>query len=187
MAACAFHNSKEGFKLPERKLPYYTYSDFLIQSSEEIPPEGIFIRYRIMFNKWRESKRAPKGIGYLYQAHRKKKSGKWSKYARRVKRNVIFFGVQRVVPPYEKSVSRSYRYFFADQESSEWESQVKDVVGRILGVSYDNFKMKAYSKYRLATVTVKSALYSGFNMGAGENTLFEIFSTIYATPRSLSE
>ena len=42
--------------------------------------------------------------------------------------------------------------------------------------------MKAYGKYRLPVVSVKGTSYSGFNVGAGENALFEIFSTIYATP-----
>jgi len=183
MAACAFHNSKSGFKLPERRSPYYTFSDFFVQSAEEIPPQGIFIGYRIMYNKWLKSPRAPEGIGNCFQSRSKKKGGKWRRYANRVLRNVVFFGVQRVVPPYEKSVSRSYRSYFSDQASAGWETEVKAVVGRILGANYDSLKMKTYRKYRLAVVTTNGFQYSGFNMGAGENALFEIFSTIYATPK----
>jgi hypothetical protein len=99
MAACAFHNSTHGFKLPERKASYYTFSDFFVQSAEEVPPQGIVIRYRIMNNRWSRSTRAPNGVGNLFQGRSKKRGGKWSKYARRVKRNVVFFGVQCVVPP----------------------------------------------------------------------------------------
>ena len=196
MASCAFHNSQDGFKLPERKFSYYSFSDFFIQASQEIPPQGIFIRYRIMHNNWRKPPSSPDGTGNLYQERKKSKGGKWNKYSRRVRRNVVFFGVQRVVPPSEKSVSKSYRTlfsdqaspgkyrtFFSEQASPGWENQVKDVVGRILGTNYDTFKMKVYTKYRLPVVTVEKNLYSGFNMGAGENALFEIFSTIYATPR----
>ncbi len=87
------------------------------------------------------------------------------------------------MPPSEKSVSKSYKAFFADQATAGWETQVKDVVGRILGTSYDTFRMKTYGKYRLSSVTTQGTSYSGFNMGAGENALFEIFSTIYATPK----
>jgi len=183
MAACAFHNSKDGFKLPERKMTYYTFSDFFIQTSEEIPPAGIFIGYRIMHNNWKKSSRAPDGTGNLWQARTKRRGGKWSNYARRVRRNVVFFGVQRVVPPYEKSVSKSYKSFFSDQATAGWEDAVRDTVGRILGTSYDSFKWKTFGKYRLAIVSIKEVSYSGFNMGAGENALFEIFSTIYATPK----
>ncbi|MBN1366541.1 MAG: ATP-binding protein [Dehalococcoidales bacterium] len=183
MAACAFHNSDDGFRLPERKASYYTFSDFFVQSSEEVPPQGIKILYRIMHDHWKISSRSPTGVGNLFQVRSKKRGGKWSKYARRVKRNVIFFGVQRVVPPSEKSVSRSYRSLFSDQGLSGWEDAVKDTVGRILGTTYDSFKMKTYGKYRLPVVANEGTQYSGFNMGAGENALFEIFSMIYATPR----
>ncbi len=183
LAACAFHNSKDGFRLPERMTPYYTLSDFFIQSAEEVPPQGIVIAYRILNNNWRRSSRAPDGRGNLFQGRYKKKGGKWNKYAARVRRNVVFFGVQRVVPPSEKSVSRSYRSFFSDQESEGWETDVKDAVGRILGTTYDSFKIKTYGKHRLPVVVTGAVQYSGFNMGAGENALFEILSTIYATPR----
>ncbi len=183
MVACAFHNKKDGFRLPERKVPYYTFSDLFIQSFEEIPPGGIGIQYRIMHDNWRKSTNVPDGIGNHYQVRYKKKEGKWNKYSRRVNRNVVFFGVLRVVPPSEKSVSRNYKAYFSDQASAGWESQVKEVVGRILGTTYDEFRIKVYGKYHLPIVVSQSIQYSGFNMGAGENALFEIFSIIYSTPR----
>lgn len=183
MAACAFHNRPDGFKLPERNTPYYRFSDFFIQSSEEIPPGGIYIRYQILHNNWRKSKHIPDGVGLAWQARIKRKEGKWNKYSSRVRRNVVFFGVQRVVPPSEKSVSKSYKSYFSDQAPAGWENQVKEAVGRILGTVYDGFRMKTYRKYRLPVVSAQDIAYSGFNMGAGENALFEIFSTIYATPK----
>lgn len=183
MVACAFHNNKDGFKLPERRLTYYTFSDFFIQTSEEVPPEGVQIWYRIMHNRWRKSNRAPDGSGNLWQKREKRRRGKWSNYARRVNRNVVFLGVQRVVPHSEKSVSRSYRTYFSDQAPAGWENKVKEVVGRILGTYYDTFWMKTYGRYRLPLVATRGTVYSGFNMGAGENALFEIFSIIHATPQ----
>ena len=63
LVACAFHNYKNGFRLPDRDIPYYTFSDFLIQSKEEISPEGIFISYKILYNKWKPSDRIPRGKG----------------------------------------------------------------------------------------------------------------------------
>jgi hypothetical protein len=182
MVSCAFHNITNEFKLPDRSLSYYTFSDFFIQTSEEVPPEGIEVWYRIKHNNWKKSHRAPKGIGELWQKRTKNRGGKWSKYARRVKRNVIFFGIQRVVPPSEKSVSKSYKAYFSIGAPDGWENDVKKVVGRVLGTEYDSFWMKKYAKYRLPLVASCGSIYSGFNMGAGENALFEIFSTIYASP-----
>lgn len=53
-------------------------------------------------------------------------------------------------------------------------------VGKILGKQYDAFRFLQHSKYTLPVVKCKGVTYSGFNMGAGENALFEIFSTLYS-------
>ena len=183
MAACAFHNKKDGFTLPERKIAYYTFSDFFIQSSEEIPLEGILITYRILYNHWAKSEKSPDGIGNFFQSRHKQEGGKWNNYDRRVPRNVIFFGVHRVVPHSERSISKSYKSYFIDQKPAGWESQVKDIVGRILGTTYNKYKIKAHGKYQLPLVYTEKYCYSGLNMGAGENALFDIFSKIFSTPK----
>jgi energy-coupling factor transporter ATP-binding protein EcfA2 len=183
MVACAFHNASQGFKLSDRRLPYYTFSDFFVQTAEEVPPEGIEIWYRIRHDGWKKSRRTPRGIGNLLQRRQKKKGGKWNNYSARVRRTVIFFGIQRVVPHSEKSVSKNYRSSFADGAPDGWEVNVKNAVGRVLGITYDNFWVKTHGKYHLPMVSIRGNVYSGFNMGAGENALFEIFSTIYASPK----
>jgi predicted ATPase len=182
MAACAFHNRSDGFKLPERKLSYYTFSDFFVQTTEEVPPDGIEIWYKIRHNRWKKSPRTPNGVGNSSQNRIKKKGGKWNNYSSRVSRNVIFLGIQRVVPHSEKTVSKSYRAHFVNGDKVEWEDDVRKVVGKILGTVYDSFRIKTHSKYHMPLVTTHGNIYSGFNMGAGENTLFEIFSTIYTCP-----
>jgi hypothetical protein len=53
-------------------------------------------------------------------------------------------------------------------------------VGFILGKKYDDFRFVEHSKYSLPIVKQGGVIYSGFNMGAGENALFEIFSTLYS-------
>ncbi len=180
LAACAYHNREDGFKLPWRKYAYYTFSDFFIQTQEEVHPEGINIRYLILHNAWRPTPQLPDGKGPGWQRRWKNKGGKWNDYELRVKRGVIYFGIERVVPHSEKSVSKSYRNIFRKAESQGWEPQVKEIVGRILNKDYNEFWYKKYSKYRLPLVETEDELYSGFNMGAGENALFEIFSTIFA-------
>jgi len=182
LAACAFHNSRNGFKVPERENPYYTFSDFFIQSKEEISPEGVVIVYKILYNKWKYSDSSLNREGVGYQKRFKKVGGKWNKYSRRVIRDVIYFGIDRVVPPSEKSVSRSYRNYFKKTEINGWEENVKNIVGRILNKNYDNFWYTKHSKYQLPVVKTGENTYSGFNMGAGENALFKIFSTIFSCP-----
>lgn len=53
-------------------------------------------------------------------------------------------------------------------------------VGYVLNKTYENYTSLEHSKYNLPVVQCGGVIYSGFNMGAGENALFEIFSTIYA-------
>ncbi|MGA2518641.1 MAG: ATP-binding protein [Thermodesulfobacteriota bacterium] len=185
LAACAYNNSTDGFRLPGRRLPYYTMSDFFFQSVEEVPPQGIGLAYEFIHNNWRKSPRHPDGIGRGWQLRMKKKGGKWSNYSRRVDRNVAFFGIERVVPHSERSVSKSYKHYFQRAKAEGYEEKVRDVVGRVLGRKYDEFWFRQHSKYRLPHVKTKKTVYSGFNMGAGENALFEIFSTIFAAPEGL--
>ena len=114
------------------------------------------------------------------QRRRKNRGGKWNDYADRAKKNVAFLGIERIVPHIERSQSRSYSRAFTDRAPKGWEDKVKDAVGFVLGRNYTNFRYLEYSKYNLPIVQVGSSTYSGFNMGAGENALFDIFSTIYS-------
>ena len=180
LACCAYHNSKTGFKLPKRKNTYYTFSDFFVQHAEEVPPEGVEINYYFAHNRWKKSAALPEGIGTGIQRRRKNKGGKWNDYDDRVKKNVVFLGIERIVPHSERSQSRSYSRVFADSAPKGWEDKVKDAVGHVLGRKYDKFRYLEHSKYSLPIVKVGNVIYSGFNMGAGENALFEIFSTIYS-------
>ena len=53
LAACAYHNKLDGFKLPKRSRSYYTFSDFFVQHSEEIAPPGVEIWYSFAHNNWK--------------------------------------------------------------------------------------------------------------------------------------
>lgn len=180
LACCAYHNNKDGFKLSKRKNTYYTFSDFFIQHKDEVPPEGISISYQFAYNKVKKGPNMPVGNGLGWQRRWKKKDGRWSKYEKRVEKNVVFLGIERIVPHSERSQSRSYSRVFHDRKLVGWEGYVKKDVGYILGREYDEFRYVEYSRYNLPIVKVGSTTYSGFNMGAGENALFEIFSTIYS-------
>lgn len=175
LAACAFHNVKKGFKPPLRSKPYYTFSDFFVQSADETPVEGVKIRYGIRHDNW--SRRED---GIAYQSRYKGKGGRWNDYDSRVDRNVIYFGVQRVVPHFERSVSKSYRSRFKPGNLSEQTRQkIAKIAGKIIGKSYADFDSYHHSKYSLPIVNSAGLSYSGFNMGAGESAVFEILTALF--------
>lgn len=180
MACCAFHNGKGGFRLKQRRNSYYTFSDFFVQHTEEVPPQGIEIFYLIAYDSWKKSKRVPDGKGIAYQRRWKRKGGKWNDYHLRVFSNVVFLGIDRIVPHSERSQSKSYSKAFADSGPSGWEKSVENIVGYILGKKYTGLRYLEYSKYSLPIVECGDVKYSGLNMGAGENALFEIFRIIYS-------
>jgi predicted ATPase len=180
IACCAYHNNPKGFKLRRRTRPYYTFSDFFVQHTNEVSPQGITIRYLFAHDNWTKSKTLPDGKGLAHQSRTKKKGGKWNAYESRIQKAVAFLGIDRIVPHSERSQSRSYSKSFADVKPKGWEGKVKDAVGFVLGRTYDDFRYLEYSKYSLPLVKVGPITYSGFNMGAGESALFEIFSTLYS-------
>ncbi|MEH6466660.1 MAG: AAA family ATPase [Porticoccus sp.] len=180
MACCAYHNKKSGFRLPNRRTSYYTFADFFVQHAEDVPPEGIEMMFAISYDKWRKSEQAPDGIGTLFQARKKKKGGRWNDYDARVARDVVFLGIERIVPHNEKSQSKSYSRAFTSSADEGWEDKVREAVGKILGKKYEEFKYVSHSKYRLPIVKVNGKKYSGFNMGAGENALFEVLSVMHS-------
>jgi predicted ATPase len=175
MAACTFHNKKRGYKPPERGKNYYTFSDFFVQASGELSPEGMKIYFQIMHHGWRGK---PPGPGW--QSSQKRIGGKWSNYDRRVDRNVIYFGIKRVVPPNERSAHRSYRHRFTPVAlDDQTKGKICQIVGRIIAKTYDDFSFHEHSKYRLAMVNSGSVSYSGFNMGAGECAVFNMLVALF--------
>ena len=178
LSACAFHNVPNGFKLSGRNHPYYTFSDFFIQTKEEAALGNIIIGYQILSNKWKESK---PGLGWQHRT--KKSGGRWNNYDSRILRTVVFLGVERIVPHAERSVSKSYRGRFKLGTNHGWEDNVREIVGRILDTDYASFSYRRHSKYRIPIVAKKDQrVYSGFNMGAGEHSLFELFAIINECP-----
>lgn len=180
LACCAFHNDPHGFKLQKRKNTYYTFSDFFVQHSAEVPPQGLSIKYLIAHDNWKKNPQHPDGVGLGIQIRKKIKGGKWNDYDTRVRRNVVFLGIERIVPHSERSQSRSYSKVFKDTPAKGCEKKVMAAVGYVLGKSYEDFRYLDHSKYSLPIVKSNGVFYSGFNMGAGENALFEIFFTVYA-------
>ncbi|APX75087.1 Predicted ATP-binding protein involved in virulence [Achromobacter insolitus] len=179
MVCCAFHSSPGGFKLARRSKPYYRFSDFFMQRNEEGEAADTEIFYTIAHNDWAPDDERPDGNGLGDQRRWKKKGGKWNDYDRRIERNVVFLGIERVVPHIERSQSRSYRQRFKAGATQSWEDQARRSVSFVLNRTYVSFGTLSHQRYTLPIVSVGKTTYSGFNMGAGENALFDIFSTIY--------
>ena len=182
LAACAYHNTSKGFHLPGRKTSYYTFSDFFVQTMEEVSDTGLGIRYQILHNRWYSPKNPAGRIGPGWQNRIKREGGRWTNYDRRVRRTVVYLGIDRIVPHSERSVAKNYRKLFQTVNVRGWEKEVKEVVGVILEKNYTTFGYKQHSIYRIPIVSNEKAIYSGFNMGAGEETLFELFSIIKECP-----
>lgn len=101
---------------------------------------------------------------------RKKPSGKWNDFNTRKYRNVIYLGINRIVPPSESSAHRSYRKYFEMEELPQNTlDQIKAMAGQIFGRNYESLRIFSYNSYRLFLVERNEIFYSGFNMGAGEN------------------
>lgn len=174
MAACGFHNSKTGFKPNWRTKTYYTFSDFFVQTKYESSPSGIKIKYKFI----EQPKKG--GTVDVWKERKKNVNGKWNDYNTRPIRNVIYFGVQRVVPYYERNTHKSYcNYFTKGSLNQEIRKRVQEIAGRVLGKTYIDFDLHEHSKYSLPTAKSRAANYSGFNMGAGESAVFEILTTLF--------
>ena len=163
LAACAFHNH-DTFHQFSRKKSYFTYGDFFTFSPEETGIQGIEITYVIRH-----------ADGDIPNLRKKKPSGKWNDFNTRKYRNVIYLGINRIVPPSESSAHRSYRKSFeAEELPQNILDQIKAMAGRIFGRNYSSLRIFSHNSYRLFLVERNEIFYSGFNMGAGENAVISI-------------
>lgn len=163
LAACAFHNSDD-FHQFSRKKSYFTYGDFFTFSPEEVGLQGIEIIYKIRQQDGDNSNK-----------RWKKPSGKWNDFNTRKNRNVIYLGINRIVPPSESSAHCSYRKRFeASEIAPDILAQIKEMACKIFGKNYSDLKIFVHNAYRLFLVERNGVAYSGFNMGAGENAVISI-------------
>lgn len=179
MACCAYHNNDMGYIPSDHNKPYYTFSDFFVQTKDEVKVEGIYIRYGF-FTLWSDGKMR---IGY--QRMSKKRGGKWTKYDKRVRRNVVFLGIQRIVPPGERKTERSYSGRFKSSKLDlSTQKKILDIASKILGKKYTTLDMRTVDKRRLFVVDRKEKHYSGFNMGAGENAIFSLLIELFSAGKN---
>lgn len=186
LSACAFHSGAKSWRHPGRSLPYYRFSDFFVQTGDDVPVEGVQIEYGILHDKWKVTDALPNGRGIGQQKRIKNKGGKWNDYSTRLSRPVAFFGIDRVVPPSEKGVLKNQRNYFAiaANKKTEIEEATRASVSKILGIDYQDFELRGYGSHKLPLVEIRTCKYSGFNMGAGEQALFSLFTIIHSAPKA---
>lgn len=183
MACCAYHNREDGYCPNDRNKPYYTFSDFFIQTADENKIEGVEIWYSSV-NHWRtRNGKEYDGIGS--QRRYKKRGGKWNKYQKRAYRNVIFSGIQRIVPPGERKTERTYSGKFQSVNLDEaTKSKILEIASIVLNRKYGVLDLRTVDRRRLFVVDHNKAHYSGFNMGAGENAIFTLLIELFSAGRN---
>lgn len=180
MACCAYHNRKEGYMPGDHNKTYYTFSDFFVGTIDEEKVEGIEIHYTFR-TILKNIKTGKKSAGRRSQVRKKRQGGKWNNYDDRYKRNVIFSGIQRIVPPSERKTERSYSGRFESTKLNlDTQKHILDIASRILGKKYSSLDLRTVNKRRLFVVDRQSNRYSGFNMGAGENAIFTVLIELFS-------
>lgn len=168
-AACAYHN--RDLYTPndiDPRRPYYTFSDFLIFTPADNPPRDTKVT-------WHYS-----GDGYPL-THTAIKKNKWSKYDRRPIRAVQFVGISRALPARERTVLRSHFAKIRPLKGRRYTTEETSQIGHVLGVKYSMAGRAISGGYNLH-VTESKARYSGFNMGAGEDSIFELVEIMHLLP-----
>ena len=71
LACCAYHNVSYGYIPIDRNKPYYTFSDFFVQTIDEMKVDGILILYEFLA-KWKGGLEGP---GWHYRIKNVEENG----------------------------------------------------------------------------------------------------------------
>ena len=174
LVTCAFHNNSTFFPQNRIRLNtkkprnYYTYGDFFTFSQNEIGINEVEISATFLTTE-----------GSKIDVRKKKPSGKWNDFNRRPIRTVTYMGINRILPPSESNPHKHYsKYFKKDDLSNEKINQLKISMCKILGKNYSDIELLTYNTYRLFEAHRNGILYTGFNMGAGENAVLSLLLEI---------
>lgn len=112
-----------------------------------------------------------------------KQSDKWMKYPTRPERSVDYIGASRIIPAIEYPVLRNYFHSKHRKRSQikSLDQKFTNYYGQILERDYDEASQMVSGKYSLNLCQYKKQ-YSGFNMGAGEDTLISLLYLLQKAP-----
>lgn len=177
LAALGFHGVTDHYPRGARRQPrpgekstYYTFQDFFFRGPGDSDITGLQIAWNF------------RGLSELRIS---KETDKWMRYERRPARPVHYFGISRAVPAIEQSVLRAHFGGVGRTKSKGVQLSVQAVkwVGQILQRRYVAANKFSSQRYGLRQCQAGGgASYSSFNMGAGEDLLFDLIGSIDNSP-----
>ncbi len=162
------YNGDGTYQPTNTKRKYYTFGDFFYEGPGDESCIGVHIEWRIKDERMLQLT---------------KQSSKWMHYERRPKRAIQYIGTNRILSATERKVLRAH--FKPDQRVStrvELNDVYRGYLNDILSNEYDNAIELSHFEYTLRSCTVGGVSYSSFNMGAGEDVIIELLSTIQNLP-----
>lgn len=176
LVSCAFHNDTSFFPMSKKgqRYPYYTFGDFFVFTQEE---RGLTSAIEIRSSCLTDNPPIH-GRSQGEDVRKKKPSGKWNDYNTRPKRKVSFLGINRILPPAESSKHKNYKKQFQPVTiTNDQEDLLNNCMTEIFGHQYNSVKIKEHKSCKLFTAD-KGVVYTGFNMGAGENAVLSLLNEI---------
>ncbi len=117
-----------------------------------------------------------------------KSSDRWTpRYPSRPKRDVFYIGIDSGLPEIEKERQTSFIDYLTDVDGDRLSSRVAAAASKILRKDYRQLTThKSMRKKFFGVRTTSNITYSSLSMGAGEQRLIKILTTVYhASPYSL--
>lgn len=177
LAALGFHGVTDHYPRGARRQPrpgekstYYTFQDFFFRGPGDADITGLQVAWNF------------RGLSELRIS---KETDKWMRYERRPARPVHYFGISRAVPAIEQSVLRSHFGGVGRSrgKSVQLSAQAVRWVGQVLQRQYVDANRLSSQRYGLRQCQAYGgASYSSFNMGAGEDLLFDLIGSIDNSP-----
>ena len=180
LAALAYHSQSDWqipawFYQPRTKTSsrsYYTISDFFLRSSIDRPLDDVTV---VWTYRSHDSER---------QVKFSKTPQKWARYSKRPERAVAFIPMARMLAAHEVAGLRST---FAEQPLNEPADRLPDValqqLGYVMGTQYSLAAIHSTKRHTFQHVS-SNAVYTGFNMGAGESWIINLLYTLHTMPEA---
>jgi predicted ATPase len=165
MAACAYKNKK------------YKFGNSFVQVRDEEKLEDVEVEYEILTDTPAPTK---------YMLRRGPNNPSFQGYNMRLDRNVDFISISRIVALSEDYDAKSKRFKDDNDIKPDWGDDVRKLGTKILEKDYrDLFRRGPY----LVTIHsdrsgLQGNLYSEFNMGAGESSVFNVLSSLIKAPEN---
>lgn len=185
LAALAFHspnghhpvNAIRRPKVGENKT-YYTFRDFFFQGPHDPDVTGVQIGWHYHQPAQPLTQSQPTSVII------RKRSEKWMHYERRPQRPVHYLGVARNVPAIEQAVLRSqFQHCKPTMSSKPLSDSFRARLAEIMGRPYSDAGVIPSTNHRYSIRKCSSdAMYSSFNMGAGEDAAIVLLNLFEETP-----